>query len=202
MGSGRLTPTDNLPACPLLGRWTGFARNTRVLVRVSRQVSDDKLRAIRQTAAQVEIATLGAVTADVELTDDPNPLPSTNQVTSTSHPDPVSQGCPFDRGCTIHSFVAPGILRSSRSIQPSNISPGAYAHDVIGHGILGMCHIDGNLIGGAGRSLMSSGPNVFSGQLPSQLTSGDIEAIQAVYSSSLNPGATRSDFVRVGLIDP
>jgi hypothetical protein len=202
MGSGRLTPTNNLPACPFLGRWTGFPRNTHVVVRVSRQVSNDNIRAIRQTAAQVATATSGAVTADVELTDDPNPLPSTNEVTSTAHPDPVSQGCPFDRGCTIHSFLTPGILRSSRSIQPFNLSQGAYAHDVIGHGILGMCHIDGNLIGGADRSLMSSGPNVFSGQLPSQLTGIDIEAIQAVYSSNLSPGATRSDFVRVGLIDP
>jgi hypothetical protein len=66
---------------------------------------------------------------------------------------------------------------------------------------MGMCHVDGNLIGGAGLSIMSGGPNVFSGQIALQLTAIDIAAAQAVYGSGLNPGATKDDFIRLGLIN-
>jgi hypothetical protein len=66
---------------------------------------------------------------------------------------------------------------------------------------MGMCHVDGNLIGGPGLSLMSGGPNVFSGQIALSLTPLDIAAAQAVYASGLNPGAKRDDFLRAGLIN-
>ena len=202
MGSGPLTPSDGFPACPWQGRWTGFPRGTHVTVRVSTTVSADKLSAIRNAVDQVEGATGGVITTSLEITQDPNPLPDPNEVTSTSHPDPVSQGCPFQVGCTIHSFLSPGVLQSSRAVQPPNQTPNAFAHDVVGHGILGMCHIDGNLIGGAENSLMSGGPGVFSGDIAIGLSALDIEALKAVYGSSLNPGATRSDFLQAGLINP
>jgi hypothetical protein len=67
---------------------------------------------------------------------------------------------PSDNGCTIHDLAALGVLRSSRAVQTSSQTPNAFAHDIVGHGIMGMCHVDGNLIGGAGLSLMSGGPNV------------------------------------------
>ena len=86
-------------------------------------------------------------------------------------------------------------------MQPPTQTPNGFAHDIIGHGVMGMCHVDGNLIGGAGLSLMSGGPNVFSGQIALQLTPFDIAAAQAVYGSGLNPGATKADFLRLGLIN-
>ena len=91
---------------------------------------------------------------------------------------------------------------SSRALLPPSQSVNAYVHDAIGHGILGMCHIDGALIGGPSGSLMSGGPGVSSGQIASRLTALDIQAIQAVYASSLSPGAGRAEFVATGLIDP
>jgi len=200
LGSGPLIPTDGFVACPTQGVWSGFPRGTTVRVIVSTTVSEDKREAIRQVLEQIPEATNGAIGTTFELTDDPNPIPDINEVTSTSHPDPVSQGCPSEVGCTIHSFLAPGVFASSRAVQPSTQTVNAYVHDVVGHGILGMCHIDGNLIDGPQNSLMSGGPGVFSGDIAAQLTTLDIEAAKAVYGSSLDPGATRDDFLLEELI--
>ena len=202
LGTGALAPRDGFSACPSPGRWTAFPRGTRVRIRVSTTVSPDKLAAIQDTASEIPIATNGAISASVEVVDDPDPRPGTNEVTSTANDDPVAQGCPFDRGCIQHVFQSAGVLRGGRAVQPRNQTTNAFAHDVIGHGIVGMCHIDGHLIGGPERSLMSGGPDVFSGDTAPRLSTLDIEAARAVYASSLNPGATRAEFVGAGLIDP
>src|SRR5262245_25964786 len=202
LGSGPLSPADGNYACPTFaGTWTGFPCGTVVSVRVSMSESTDKRQAIQNAAAQVSSATLAAIQTVFTLTDDPNPTPGPNEATSTSDPTPSTQGCPSDNGCTIHSFVSIGVLRSSRAVQPPIQTPNAFAHDIIGHGVMGMCHVDGHLIGGAALSLMSGGPNVFSGQIAVQLTALDIAAAQAVYGSGLNPGATKGDFLRAGLIN-
>lgn len=200
MGAGRLTPTDGLRACPFAGFWSGFPRGTTVTVRVSTTVSEPAIAAIQQALERVPHATDGTIGAVLELTDDPNPMPNRNEVTLTFHPDPVSQGCPFRRGCIMHSFARPGVFLSGRAVQPPDLPVNAYVHDVVGHGIMGMCHIDGNLIGGAQYSLMSGGPQVVSGAIAVALTPLDTTASKAVYASSLNPGASRDDFVRHRLI--
>ncbi len=201
MGSGRLTPSDGFPACSFRNHWSGFPRGTAVTVRVSTTVSGNVRAAVQQALRQVPQATNGAIRAAFELTDDPNPMPNRNEVTLTFHPDPKSQGCPYKRGCTMHKFAKPGVIRSSRVVQPAGMPVNAYVHDVVGHGIMGMCHIDGNLIGGAGKSLMSGGPGVFSGQIAIRLTALDMAASREVYGSPLSPGASRRDFVRLRLID-
>ena len=77
-----------------------------------------------------------------------------------------------------------------------------FLHDVIGHGLLGLCHIQAAGIGGADHSLMSGGAGVYSGQISGGLTELDLAAIQAVYASDLSPGATREEFRQAGLINP
>jgi len=81
------------------------------------------------------------------------------------------------------------------------VNAAAYVHDAIGHGVLGLCHVDGNLIGGSRLSLMSFGVGVFSNNLPSLLTAFDLAAIQPVVRSGLLPGSTLFDFTRVGLVE-
>ena len=202
LGSGPLSPTDGTYSCPTFpGFWSGFPRGTLVTIRVSTTESADRRQAIQQAATQVNSATLGAIRVAFELTDDPNPIPGLNEATSTTHPSPSSQGCVSDIGCTILTFASPAVLKSSRAVLPPNQTPNAYSHDTIGHGIMGMCHVDGTLIGGPGLSLMSGGPNVFSQQIALQLTPFDLAAAQAVYGSALNPGATKADFFRVDLIN-
>ena len=147
-------------------------------------------------------ATNGDITATVETIEDPNPFPQANEVTSTTHRSPSTEGCPSNIGCTMFGFRSPGVLQWSRAVQPADQSPNAYAHDAIGHGVMGMCHIDGLRNGGPERSLMSGGPGVTRTNYALQLTDLDIQAARAVYASSLNPGASRSDFVAAGLINP
>ena len=150
----------------------------------------------------METVTLGEIRAVFQLTEDSDPIPGLNEVTSTTHVAPSQEGCASDVGCTIPFFQAPGVLRGSRAVQPESQTPQAYVHDVIGHGVLGMCHIDGTLIGGPANSLMSGGPGVFSGQIAGTLTVLDQRALRAVYRSPLDPGATLSDFQLEGLINP
>jgi len=198
LGSGGLTPSDGKAACPHRGYWVGFPRGTTVKIRISKTVSEPIVQAIREALEDVPDATGGAIKTAVEFTDDPNPMPRRNEVTLTLHPDPVSQGCPYPRGCTMHRFTRrdPGVMVSSRVVQPAGMPLAAYVHDMVGHGVMGMCHIDGNLIEGADRSLMSGGPGVFSGQIAIGLTELDRAAAKALYGSALEPGASRDAFVR------
>ena len=205
LGSGPLTPADGSHACPLTNYWKGFPRGTTVKVRLSTTVSEKVREAIEQALRQVPEATNGAIDATFELTEDANPMPEQNEVTLTFHPDPLSQGCIFDRGCIIHRFESkdrPGILRSGRAVQAADLPVNDYVHDVVGHGVIGMCHIDAKRICGPENSLMSRGAGVFSGETAIELTALDLSAAKAVYGSPLDPGATRDDFIEHRLIDP
>lgn len=195
LGTGELAPTDGIQVCPFNGFWSSFPRGTTVRVIISTTVSEDKREAIISALGQVPGATRGEIQVTFEITDDPNPIPGMNEVTSTTHPDPVSQGCFFDVGCTIHEFIEPGVLFSSRAVQPPDQTVNAYVHDVVGHGVLGLCHIDGDLIGGAQNSLMSGGPGVFSGDTADELTMLDIDVLHTVYDSMAEPGDTDVDFI-------
>jgi hypothetical protein len=92
-------------------------------------------------------------------------------------------------------------LRAARAVLDSSVPSQGWAHE-LGHGILGMCHIDGFLIGGPGNSLMSGGPGVHSGALPHGLSPYDIAATRAVYAAGLEPGRGRAAFVQAGLLRP
>ncbi len=199
LGSGPLIPRDGATACPIPRVWTGFPRGTTVRVRVSSTVPPDVQAALGRAVAQVASATDGVVVASVELTDAPDPLPGSNEVTVTTHPSPRREGCPSDRGCVQQVFRGRGLLASGRALESPEQPAQAYVRDVVGRGILGLCQIDGTLIGGGG-SLMSAGRGIQrSGAVPA-LTDLDITAARAVYASSLDPGATRKEFLRAGLV--
>jgi hypothetical protein len=205
LGTGPLAPSDGNHGCSATGWVRGFAPGTEVPVLVSTTVSSDKAAAIHGVVNQVSQATAGVVRATYTETADPNPRPVRHQATSTTHPSPSTQGCGSDGGCTIHVFAdnaRPGEFISSRAVQPAGQTPEAYAHDAVGHGVLGLCHVDGNLIGGARRSMMSAGPGVYSGDIARSLSAYDLAAAQALYAAGLRPGNQRQDLVRAGLIDP
>ena len=211
LGSGPLIPQDNFTACVTNpGRWAAFPRGSTVNVIASNTLdmgSDnvDTKALIQAALATVEEATLGEITTTFATTDHPDPIPTAGQATATDHPDPVSTGCAFDRGCVHIGFsdVNFTVIESSRSVLMEAIQPAdAYVHDLIGHGIMGMCHIDQELIGGNNQSLMAGGPGAFTGLIPDQLSPFDILAAQAVYGTDLKPGATQADFLAKGLIRP
>lgn len=203
LGTGPLTPTDGVRGCPRgFGSWLGFPPGTSVQMLISGTVPQVSANAMIDAAAAVPAASAGTLSVSIGTTAESDPLPATNQVTATMHADPLSLGCSFPQGCTRFNF-APGtpLVLSARAILVTGQFPGAYVHDAVGHGVMGLCHVDGNLIGGAHLSLMSYGPGVFSNQLPNRLSDYDVAATKAVFSSGLARGATRIDFQQAGLVN-
>lgn len=203
LGTGPLIPRDGFTACIWWpGTWAGSPRGTTIRVRVSTSVSLEARNMIRRALGAVPEATHGAISTTFETTTDPDPFPGFDEATATDHPDPISQNCTFERGCVIIGWRGDAIVQSSRTVLKQAILPAdAFVHDLVGHGVMGMCHIDAMLIGGTGNSLMSGGPGAYSGHIADELSPLDIRAARAVFGSSLNPGATRDDFIRVGLIN-
>jgi hypothetical protein len=208
-GNGPLIPRDGLRYCVSgSGRWITYPAGVTVRLIISASaVSAAAQQAVQRAAEQWIASTLGSNSVIVQLTGDPDPRPGNNEVTITLHSDPVSQGCSFDRGCTILTLRANVLVAARALIGPSLASSSAaFAHDAVGHGGLGMCHIDGGLIGGARNTLMGGGPNVFSCPSPSDvciadgLTPLDAAAAAAVYASGLPRGAERSLFLAAGLV--
>ena len=201
LGSGPLIPRDGLTACPAPRLWTGFPRGTAVRVRVSSTVPAEAQAALRQAAGQVASATNRVITASLEVTSVADPLPGSDEVTVTVHPDPRGEGCASARGCIQQTFRGRGLLAAGRALASAEQPVQALVRDVVGRGILGMCLIDARLIGGAGHSLMAAGRGLPPDAAAGELTELDVAAARAVYASSLTPGATRRDFLAAGLVN-
>jgi hypothetical protein len=202
LGSGPLIPRDGFPDCPTQGVWSGYPRGATVRIRVSSRVSPSVQAALAGAVAPLTGATGGALTVVLDSVPDPDPQPSVvNEVTYTEVPSPRAVGCASDAGCVQYRFAGRGLLMGARVVAPRGGSAGAAVHDVVGHGVLGLCHIDGRQIGGPENSLMSAGPGVAPGEGAPGLTGLDLDAIRLVYSSNVNPGATRPAFLAARLVN-
>lgn len=202
LGTGPLVAQGIYYGCSYPGLWTSFPRGTSITVRVSTNVDSEARAAIRDGLSDVPAVTGGALSTVFELTSDPNPVPGRDEVTVAAHPTPTSFGCRRNVGCTLHEFRKPGVLHSSRVVLPLVQTANAFVHDAIGHGILGMCHVDAGRIGRAGHSLMSNGPFTNSHEIALSLSHLDMEVERAVWASALNPGANSKALVNAGLIRP
>jgi hypothetical protein len=201
LGSGRLIPRDGATDCPLQGFWSGYPRGATVRMRVSSRVPESAQAALAGAAASVGEATGGALSVQVDMTPEPDPQPGVNEVTVTEVSFPRGAGCSSDAGCVQYRFAGRGLLMGARVVAARGRSLSAYIHDAVGHGVLGLCHIDARQIDGAENSLMSAGLGVLPGSGASTLTGLDIEAIRTVYASSVNPGAARSAFLAARLVN-
>jgi hypothetical protein len=199
LGSGPLVPRNRATGCFRNGYWHVFPPGT-VVLRVSTTVPASARQALEASASQLGPVTRGALQVAVETTDDPLPMPGPGEVTVTAHPDPVSQGCPLAIGCTFPIFGGVGLLQGARAVLPPGQTTSAFVHDAIGHGVLGLCHLDGSLAGGPALSLMSAGPGVFSDQIAPLLSERDLRAIHAVYVAGLERGGPRASFADLGLV--
>ena len=201
LGSGALIPRDGAPECPFQGFWSGYPRGSSVRLRVSSGVPGPVQSALSAAIGPVSDATGGAVIVALTVVPDIDPQPGVNEVTVTEVPSPRAAGCSADSGCVQYRFAGRGLLMSARIVAPPGRSVSAYVHDVVGHGVLGLCHIGADQIGGAELSLMSSGFGAPPGSGASSLTALDLEAIRTVYASGVNPGANRSAFLAARLVD-
>jgi hypothetical protein len=201
LGSGPLIPRDGSTDCPLQGFWSGYPRGTLVRMRVASRVPGSAQAGLAGAVGSLAGATGGALTVKLEVTPELDPQPGVNEVTVTEVALPRAAGCPSDAGCVQYRFAGRGLLMGARVVEPRGRSVSAYVHDALGHGVLGLCHIDARLIGGGENSLMSAGLGVSPGSGASGLTGLDVEAIQAVYASAVNPGAARASFLAARLVN-
>lgn len=206
LGSGPLVPKGDVDqnfACPHRGMWSGYARGSTVTVVVPQRVRGGNRAAIDATAATVPDATAGAIRVGVVDTADLNIQASDGQLIMAVIPlDQVKPNCgPGASIACITYFPYPipsGVIRWTKAFfsvgDPADIDhPNPFAHEM-GHGILGMCHLDPESSGGDRASVMTG----FTG--PSGISPFDIEALKAVWGSSLGLGATRGDFAAQGLV--
>ena len=201
LGSGPLIPRDGSTECPLQGFWSGYPRGTLVRMRVASRVPAPAQAGLAAAVGSLPGATGGALTVNLEVTPEIDPQPGVNEVTVTEVALPRAAGCSSDAGCVQYRFAGRGLLMGARVVEPPGRSVSAYVHDAVGHGVLGLCHIDARLIGGGENSLMSAGLGVSPGAGASSLTGLDVEAIQAVYASALSPGASRASFLAARLVN-
>jgi len=201
LGTGPLIPRDGATDCPLQGIWSGYPRGTLLRLRVASRVPDPAQAGLATAAALLAGATGGALTVNVEVTPEADPQPGVNEVTVTEVPLPRAAGCSSDSGCVQYRFAGRGLLMGARVVEPRGRSVSGYVHDGVGKGVLGLCHIDARLIGGGENSLMSAGAGVSPGSGSPTLTGLDLDAIQAVYASAVNPGAARPSFLAARLVN-
>jgi hypothetical protein len=201
LGSGPLIPRDGATDCPFQGFWSGYPRGAQVRVRLSSRVPTAVQAGLSAALEPIGRATSGALNVTLETTGEVDPQPGFNEVTVAEVPAPRAVGCSSDAGCLQYRFAGRGLMMGARIVGPVGREVTEYVHDVVGHGVLGLCHIDARLIGGAENSLMSAGFGAAAGTGAPGLTSIDLEAIRSVYASSVNPGAARSTFLAARLVN-
>ena len=201
LGSGALIPRDGGIECPMQGFWSGYPRGTSVRIRVSSRVPEPAQAGIQSAIGILGDATGGALTASLTVVPEADPAPAVNEVTVAEVPLPRSVGCSSDAGCVQYRFAGRGLLMGARIVAAPGRSVSAIVHDVVGHGVLGLCHIGADQVGGAEASLMSAGFGASPGSGASNLTALDLDAIRTVYASSVNPGAGRAAFLAARLVD-
>jgi hypothetical protein len=211
LGSGPLIPAERSfdpgLSCPRRGMWSAFPRGTTVRNRVSAQIPSQYRDAIRVVVDQVPLATAGRLATTFEVVAEDAPIPVDNQMVHVALRSAaelqVACGSLTGTACIGYNSrpFGGGVIRwSSGSYVVTSIqSTRPYAHEP-GHGIFGMCHINADGIGGWPQSLMSTSETP--GSASDRLTPFDIEALQAVYGSSVAIGAGRAQFVAAGLLRP
>jgi hypothetical protein len=213
LGSGPLIPANqtrdpNL-ACSRRGIFSGFPRGTTVRNRVSAQIPSQYRDAIKFVLDQIPAATVGQISTTFEVVPEGVTIPIRvdNQMAHVGLQSTAELvgacGSLAGNACLGYNErpFPGGVIRWSTGyyVLPNITFPQPYAHEP-GHGILGMCHINADAIGGWEQSLMATAD--IAGNQPFRLTPFDIEALQSVYGSSVVPGARRAEFAAAGLVRP
>ena len=178
----------------------GFARGVTVRGRAWSGFAGANLDAIRNVNSQLPSATDGAISASLDLTDDSRPTPAPNEITFGLIP--ASGGCGGFEAC-VNVTGTGGVIRTASAIFSAAfgadpLRTASFGHEV-GHGVLGMKHVNSDSIGGDQASIMATRPGGTI-NLPSSLTPLDLEALSFVYRAGLGAGSTLGQMRSAGVI--
>ncbi|HEV7671000.1 MAG TPA: hypothetical protein VGS22_20980 [Thermoanaerobaculia bacterium] len=195
LGEGPLRSPQGTP-CPNTGFWRAFPRGSRLRVRLSTALSTGERNTVEGFLSDFRGLVAGTFDLAIETTTQEDPIPGFLEVTVTSLSNSaVDARCPpGSGGCTKITLQAPGVLASSRTVARHQFGGNVHDHE-LGHGILGLCHVDGFVMPDALMATPGSGSI-------GNFNTAERQAIQAVMRSGLSAGATRADFERLGLVDP
>lgn len=194
LGQGRAAETSIADGCLSAGTWSSYPRGSQVRVLVASTVPEEAVDVIERGVADFETAASGFITIRVEQVSDPDPFPGPREISVTSLPQSeVNLRCGGGTvgGCTNIVSHMGFLLDSAQSFLAQERHPGAIHIHEVGHG-LGLCHLDPGAVPGAlmnGRSEPGAG-----------WTAIELEAIHAVFTSGLEPGAGHEAFRQAGLI--
>ena len=132
-------PAGRCPDCPLQGFWSGYPRGAwsasecRAACPPPRKPASRKRRSSRWARHRRR--------ADRRRRGPGDRSAARRQ---RGHRDgvplPRAAGCRSDAGCVQYRFAGRGLLMGARVVAPPGRSVSAYVHDVVGHGVLGLCH--------------------------------------------------------------
>jgi hypothetical protein len=190
LGSGRLAAGD----CLLPGVWASYPRGSTVTLVLSSTIYGPGAETLERAAGDIETTLSGRFRIAIEHSADTDPLPARLQITSADVPEArVRATCsPGGSGCVRILAREGPLLLSAQAIQRLGTSQRLKVHE-LGRA-LGLCHIQGEIVPAAA---MADPPGT---EAEGRFSDLELEAFRAVYASSLEPGATRGDFIRAGLV--
>src|SRR5262249_21112484 len=154
-------PDSPASGCPghNFTRWRNGSKIT-VIVH-SPSISERHFLALQAASQDVQKASNDRIEARVIARKKLPSKPRAGQILVYSPPDPRQEGCLEQKGCALATFRVKGpaweIIGGKYVMGPSK-SPESAVHDVVGHLIFGLCHVNAST---APKSLMASGPNFF-----------------------------------------
>jgi hypothetical protein len=186
-GTGR-AGEGNSPAAV----WHAFPRGSMVRLVVASSVDRATLPHLERQLGDLNQAFGTYMSLQLTLASVPDPQPGFHEVTLTEVSAELIGDITGEPGaggtCREVTFSGPAIVKARCLLAAGLSRPEAAIHEV-GHG-LGFEHIRD----GAVAAMMNPSAPV------SDFTGVELEAIHRVFASGLEPGATRADFARLGLI--
>ncbi|MGH1363765.1 MAG: hypothetical protein ACRBF0_09420 [Calditrichia bacterium] len=175
------------------GIWRTFEKGSQIRLIIGSSVADEGRIALEREIAIFNDLIDGFFVITIDTSTSADPVAGTNEITSADFGgNQVSARCDGNsQGCAVPTVTNGAVFISVQTYQGPNFPGTSHVHEV-GHA-LGLCHVSQTSVPGA---------TMANPQLGSSDSFVEFErmAIERVFASGLEPGATTADFRQAGLI--